>query len=100
MEFEEKTPDFLALLIAYIRGISLAILVVPRPPTLALVRASFGDADKKKRKKGQCGKGLKGVEEGEITRSSQQPPSKETRTTRAQQKKSASSGTSKEAEGE
>ena len=84
MGFEEKTLDFLALLIAYIGGISLAIPVVPRPPTLALVRASFGDAAKKKRKKGQCGKGLKGAEEGEITRSSQQPPSKETWTTRAQ----------------
>ena len=100
MGFEEKTLDFLALLIAYIGGISLAIPVVPRPPTLALVRASFCDAAEKKRKKGQGGKGLKGAEEGEITRSSQQPPSKETRTTRAQQKKSASSGTSKEAEGE
>ena len=99
MEFEEKTPDLLALLIAYVRGISLAIPVVPRSPTPTSVRASSSDAAEKKRKRGQGGKGPEGVKEGEITHSSQQPPSKKARTTRAQQKKSASSGTSKESQG-
>ena len=96
MKFEEKTPNHLALLTAYTGGVSPAISVVPRPPTLALVCASFDDATEKKRKEGQGGKGPKGAEEGEITHSSQQPPFKEAWTTRAQQKKSASSGTSKD----
>ena len=78
MKFEEKTPNLLALLTTYTGSVSPAISVVPRPPTLALVCASFGDATEKKRKKGQGGKGLKGAEEGEITHSSQQPPFKET----------------------
>ena len=76
MEFEEKTPDLLALLIAYVRGISLAIPVVPRPPTPTSVRASSSDAAEKKRKRGQGGKGPEGVKEGKITHFSQQPPSK------------------------
>ena len=98
MVFEERTPDLLALLTAHARGASLPISVVPRPLTPTLTRASFSDAAKKKRKKGQGGKGLEGTEEGEITHSSQQPPAKEARTTRAQQKKGASFGTSKESE--
>ena len=77
MKFEEKTPNLLALLTTYTGSVSPAISVVPRPPTLALVCASFDDATEKKRKKGQGGKGPKGVEEGEITHSSQQPPFKE-----------------------
>ena len=84
MGFKEKIPDLLALLTTHTRGASLAILVVPRPPTPAPTRASSSDTVKKKRKKGQRGRGLEGVEEGEITRSSHQPPAKEVRTTRTQ----------------
>ena len=54
---------------------------------------------KRKGKRGRGGKTPEGAKEGKITHSSQQAPSKEAPTTRAQQKKSASSRTSKEAEG-
>ena len=99
MVFEERTLDLLALLTAHVGGASLAISVVPRPLTPTLMRASSSDAAEKKRKKGQGGKGPEGTKEGEITHSSQQPPAKEARITRAQQKKGASFGTSKEFEG-
>ena len=52
MMFEEKTLNLLALLTAHARGASLAILVVPRPPTPALTLVSSGDVIEKKRKMG------------------------------------------------
>lgn len=100
MGFEEKTPDLLALLTAHAGGAFPAIPMVLWPPTPAPTRASSSDAANKKRKKGQGGKGPMDTEEGEITRSSHQPPAKEVRTTRAQQKKSSSIGTSKDFKGE
>ena len=62
--------------------------------------ASSGDATDKKRKKGQGGKGPEGAEEGEIACLSQQPPTKEARMTRAEQKKSVPFWTSKGSKGE
>lgn len=100
MVLEEKTLDLLALLTAHAGGASQAIPVVPRPTTSAPTQASSSDTADKKRKKGQGGKGSKDVEEGEVTCRSKQPPSKEPPKTRAQQKKSVPSGTSKGSEGE
>lgn len=71
--------------------------MVPRLPTPAPTRAPSDDASEKKRKRG---KGSGGTEEGEITCPVQQPPAKESRVTRAQQKKSTSSGSSKGTKGE
>ena len=51
MGFEEKTPDLLALLIAYTGGSSLAVAVVPHPPTPATTHTSPTDAGDKKRKR-------------------------------------------------
>lgn len=84
MVLEEKTPDLLALLTAHARGTSFEVLVVARPPTLASTRASSGDVTDKKQKRDQKGKGFKRAEEGEISHSSQQPPTKEPQTIRAQ----------------
>ena len=101
MGFEEKTPDLLALLTAYTGGSTPAVVVVPRPPILALTRASSADAINKKRKRAQGGKDNEGVKEGEVTHSSYQPPAKEAWTARGQKKKkNTSSGTLKELEGD
>ena len=84
MGFEEKTLDLFSLLMAHIGGSSLAVAVVPRPPTPAMTHASFVDVADKKRKKAQESKGTKGAEEGEVTHSSHQPLAKEPRTSRGQ----------------
>ena len=63
-----------------------------------MTHASFVDVANKKRKEAQGGKGTECAEEGEVTHSSHQPPAKEARTSRGQQKKSASTGISKEEE--
>lgn len=98
MVLEEKTLDLLALFTAHAGHNTPTVPVVPRPPTPAPTRAPSGDASEKKRKRG---KGSGGTEEGEITCPVQQPPAKESRVTRAQQKKkSTSSGSSKGTEGE
>ena len=76
MVLEEKTPDLLALLTTHPGGAFPTILVMPRPPTPTPTIASSGDVADKKRKKGQGGKGYEDVEEGEVTRPSQQPPAK------------------------
>ena len=47
----------------------------------------------KKRKNGQRGKGMEGVEEGEVTESSHQLPAKEAWTGKRQQKKVATRNT-------
>ena len=52
MDFEEKTSDLLALLTAHIRGFSLVIAVMPRPPTPTTARTSLAEATNKKRKHG------------------------------------------------
>ena len=44
MGIEEKTPDLLALLIAYAGGSSPAVAVTPRPPTPAVTHISPADA--------------------------------------------------------
>ena len=62
MVLEEKTLDLLALLTTHSRGASLAVPMVPRPPTLAPTRASSSDVAVKKRKRGQGGMGPEGVE--------------------------------------
>lgn len=100
MVLEEKTLDLLALLTAHAGGTSPAVPVVPRPPTPAPIRASFGDVADKKRKRVQGGKGSEDAEEGKVTRSSQPPLAKEARTTKAQQKKSTPFRASKGAKGE
>ena len=92
MEFEEKTLDLLALLTAHTGGYSPVVKVVPRPPTPS--------PTDKKQKRAQCGKGTEGAEEGEVTQSSHQPPAKEAQTRRGKQKKTTSSGTSKELGGD
>lgn len=66
MGIVEKSPDLLALLIAYAGGSSPAVAVTPRPLTLAVSRTSPANAAEKKRKKGQGGKGAEDAEEGEI----------------------------------
>ena len=83
MVLKDKTSDLLALLIAHAGAASPAVLVVPRPPTPALTRASSSDAVDKKRKKGQGGKGSEGAKEEEITHPLQQPLAKDPQTTRA-----------------
>ena len=54
---------------------------------------------KKGRKRAQGGKSAEGIEEGEITQSSHQPPAKEARIEKGQSKKSTSTWTSKEVGG-
>ena len=51
MVLEEKTPDLLALLIAYVGGNAPVVLVVPRPPTPILPHPTASKATEKKRKK-------------------------------------------------
>ena len=97
MVLEEKTPDLLALLTTYAGGNTLVVPVVTWPPTPAPIHTSVVDAPKKKRKKGKTTKGSK---EREIPQPSQQPPAKEPRVTRAQQKKGTSFEASKCTEGE
>ena len=63
MGFEEKTLDFLTLLIAYAVGSSPTIVVVTRPPTPTATHTSTADAGDKNRKKAQWGKGAKGTQE-------------------------------------
>ena len=87
MGFEEKTPDLLALLTAHNGGGSPTVLVMTRPPTLALTCTSFVEAVDKKRKMAQGVKGPEGIEEGEVTWSSHQLLAKEAQTRRGQQKK-------------
>lgn len=99
MGFEEKTPDLLALLTVHAGGSSPIVMVVPQPPTPALMRASSVDATNKKRKRAQDGKGTEGPEEGEVTQSSHQPLTKEAQTKKGQQKKNTPSRTSREAKG-
>ena len=77
MGFEEKTLDFLALLIAHAVGSSPTVVVVTRPPTPTATHTSTADAGDKNRKKAQWGKGAKGTQEWEITHSSHQPLVKE-----------------------
>ena len=100
MGLEEKTLDLLALLTAHDGGSSPVVKVVPRSPTPSPTRTSSVDATDKKQKRAQCGKGIEGAEEGEVTQSSHQPPAKEAQTRRGQQKKTTSSGTSKELRGD
>lgn len=72
MVFKEKNPNLMALLKAHTGDSSPAIpvmLVVPRPPTPVLGGASSVDATKKKRKRGQGGKGSDGTDEGGIIHS-------------------------------
>lgn len=97
MVLEEKTLDLLALLTAHAGGDSPMVPIVPRPPTPALAQIATLEATKKKRKRG---KATKGTEEGEISQPTQQPPTKEPRTTRAHQKKGTAFGTNKSTEGE
>lgn len=97
MVLEEKTPDLLALLTAHVGDNTPTVPVVPYLPTPALTRTPFDDVTEKKRKRG---KGLEGTEEGEIIHPAQQPLAKGSKVTRAQQKKSTSSGSSKGAKGE
>ena len=66
MGIAEKSPDLLALLIAYAGGSSPAVAVTPRPLTPVVSRTSPANAAEKKRKKGQGGKGAEDAEEGEI----------------------------------
>ena len=70
MGFEEKTLDLFALLMAHIGGSSPAVTVVPQPPTLATIYASFVGVANKQRKRAQGGKGTKGAKEREVTHSS------------------------------
>lgn len=63
MVLEVKTPNLLALLIAHAGGDSPMVLIVPRPPTLALAYAATIDVTEKKRKRGKT---TKGSEEEEI----------------------------------
>ena len=100
MGFEEKTLNLLALLTAHAGGSSLTVAVVTRPPTLAATHTSTTNTEDKKRKKAQGGKGAEGTEEGEITHTSHQPPTKEARTRKGQSKKSTSTGTPKEVGGD
>lgn len=94
---EEKTSDLLALLTAHVGANAPIVPVVPQPPTLAPMCAPSCDAPQKKRKRG---KGSEAPEEGKIIRSTQQPPAKESRVTRAQQKKGTPTGSFKGSEGE
>ena len=64
MVLEEKTPGLLALLIAHVRGASPAIPVVARPPILAPVVASSGDATDKKGKRAMGAKDLRMLKRG------------------------------------
>lgn len=80
MGFEEKTPDLLVVLIAHAEGSTPTVVVVPQPPTLAATHMSSANARDKKRKKAQEGKSAEGIEEGEITQSPYQPPTKEVQT--------------------
>ena len=96
MVLEEKTLDLLALLTAHVGGDFLVMLIVPRPPTLALAHAALANVIKKKRKRGKT---IEGSEEGDIPLT-QQLPTKEASNTKAHQKKCAAPGTSKGTEGE
>ena len=96
MRFEEKTPDLLALLTSHAGGSSLAMLVLTRHPTPALTHASSMEATNKKQKRVQGGKGTEGVEKGKVTQSSHQPPVKEARTGKGQQKKTSLTRTAKD----
>ena len=99
MGFEEKTPDLLALIMAHVGGSSLAVAVT-WPPTLAATHTSPADAEDKKRKRAQGGKGAEGIEEGEILHSSHQLPAKEAWAGKEQSKKLTSIVTSKEVGGD
>ncbi|KAK9994998.1 hypothetical protein SO802_024701 [Lithocarpus litseifolius] len=77
---EVKTPDLLALLTTHVGGNAPTILVVPRPPTPTPIHASSDDAPEKKRKRGNASES---AEDREITRPMQQPPTKESRVTKA-----------------
>ena len=100
MGFEEKTQHLLALLTAHVGGSSPVVAVVTRPPTLAATNMSTTNAEDKKRKRAQGGKGAEGTEEGEITHTSHQPPTKEAQTRKGQSKKSTSTGTPEEVGGD
>ena len=69
--------------------------IVPRPLTPAPAHAAIADLAEKKRKRGKAAKGSK---EGEILPTTQQPPTKEPRITRAHQKKGVTLGTGKSTE--
>jgi len=67
--------------------------VSPCLPTLAATHTPLAEATEKKRKRGQGGKGSEVVEEGEIV----EPPAKEARAGKGQQRKKPEHiGTSKE----
>lgn len=97
MVLEEKNPNLLTLLTPHDGGNALVVPVVPRPPTpLFLLQLKL---QWRKRKKGKA-TGKKSSEEGEIPPTTQQPPLKEPKLTRAEQNKGPSEGASKDAEGE
>ena len=97
MVLEEKTPDLLALLTTHTKGNASMVPIIPRPPTLAPSHTSTVDVLKKKRKRR---KQTGSFEEVEIPQPTQQPPTKEPRITRVQQKKGTSIGVGKSTKGE
>lgn len=97
MVLEVETPDLLAPLTTHVGGDSPMVPIVPRPPTPTLTHALTVDVAEKKRKKE---KATKGSEEGEIPSFTKQPTTKESRTTRAHQKKGAAPGIGKGTKGE
>lgn len=70
MGFEAKTPNLLALLNAHADGNIPAIAVVSRSVTPAISHTLPIEAADKNRKRAHGGKGTKGAEEGEVTKSS------------------------------
>ena len=97
---KEKMPDLLALLTTHFGGGDAPMVpIVSRPPTLVPPHPSASKVAKKKRKRGKTSE-KDGSEEGEIPPTTQQPPSKEPRIMRAQQKKGPFEGAKKSAEGE
>lgn len=100
MGFEEREPNLMALLNAYVGGNIPARAVVSRPPTLAITHTSFAEVANKKRKIAQGSKGTESAEEGEVTESSRQLPSKEAWTGRGQLKMPSSLGSAKDLGGD
>lgn len=68
--FEEREPNFMALLNTHVGGNIPAMPVVSRTPTLATTHTSSAEATDKKRKRAQGGKGTRVTKKGR----SQNPP--------------------------
>ena len=92
MVIQKNTPNLLELLESYARGATPEVLINLRPPTPIPSRASPTELSEKKRKRERM-LGRKVSKKGEIQTQVAQETGKGSKSTRTQQKESATKGT-------